>query len=64
MYISTAEALEMLEESATRQCCPSMGGVKDASERMDAMREPMSEAETEVATELVRGRKFVEVPGV
>ena len=42
----------------------SMEGVKGASERMDVMREPLSDVETDAATELVRGSIFVEVPGV
>ena len=30
---------------------------------MEVMREPLFEAETEVATEMVKGSKTVEVPG-
>ena len=64
VYIRIAEALETLEDPVACQCCPSMEGVKDASEMMDTMREPLSEVETEVATELMRGSRLVEVPGV
>ncbi len=37
--------------------------MKEANERMSAMRESLSEVETKVATELVRGSRMVEVPG-
>jgi hypothetical protein len=40
-----------------------MDEVKEANEGMVAMREPLSEEETEVASELVRGSRTVEVPG-
>ena len=59
IYIKIVEAVEMLQDPAVGQCCMSMEGVKDASERMDEMREPLNDAETEAATELVRGSRFV-----
>jgi len=63
VYIRIAEAVEMLEDPIVGQCCMSTEGMKDASERMDILREPLTDAETDSATELVRGSKFVEVPG-
>jgi hypothetical protein len=63
-YIRIAEALEALEDPDASPCCPTGEGVKVVHERLEAMREPLSEAETEVATELVRGSILsVEVPG-
>jgi len=44
-------------------CCPIVDGVKEANGRMTTMREPLSEEETEVANEMVRGSRMVEVPG-
>jgi hypothetical protein len=41
-----------------------MERVKDASERIYPMREPLIDAETEASTEMARGIRFVEVPGV
>ena len=63
IYIRIAEDVERLEETDAGQCCRSMEGIQKASERMGAMREPLSVAETEAATELVRRSRFVEVPG-
>ena len=40
----------------------SMEWMKDARESMDVLRESLTDTETEAATELVRGSKFVEVP--
>jgi hypothetical protein len=64
LYIKIAESVEMLDDPADGQCCMSMEGVNDASERMDVMREPLTDAETDAPTKLVSGSRFVEVPGV
>ncbi len=58
-----AKALETLEDPEAGPCCPTVDGVKEANEMLKALREPLSEAETEVAIELVRGSISVEVPG-
>ena len=54
----------MLEDPVVGQCCMSMEGMKDASKRMDVLREPLTDAETEAATKVVRASRFVEVMGV
>jgi hypothetical protein len=64
VYIKIAEALERMDEPdldgglecATIEC------VKGAYARMGELGEPLSEAEIQTATELVRGSRVVEVP--
>jgi len=48
VYIKIAKALETLEGPDAGPCCPTGEGVKAVNERLEAMREPLSEAETEV----------------
>jgi hypothetical protein len=43
--------------------CPTLEGVKEAMTRTEALREPLSEDETMVATDLVRGTRTAEVSG-
>ena len=62
-YIKIAEAQEKLEELEAGSCCPTVDGLKEVNERMAAMMEPLSKAETEVAIEMVRESTTVEVPG-
>ncbi len=63
VYIRIAEALETLDDPEVGPCCPTVEGVKVANERLEALREPLSEEETVVATELARRSKSLEVPG-
>jgi hypothetical protein len=63
LYIRIVEALETPEDLEASSCCPTVDEVKEENERMEAVREPLFGAETEVATELVRVSKPAEVPG-
>ena len=63
VYIRIAEELETLEDPDAGTRCSSMEGVREANDNMNALRAPMSEVETALATELVRGSRLVEVPG-
>jgi hypothetical protein len=56
-------ALEALEDFDARPRCSSAEGVREANDMMDALRVPLSKAETTLATELMRGSRLVEVPG-
>ncbi len=42
--VKIAEALETPEDPKAGSCCPTVDGVKEANERMTAMREPLSKA--------------------
>ena len=63
VYIRIAEALETLEDPDARPRCSLVEGVREVNDKMDAMRTPLSDAETALATELVKGSRLVEVPG-
>ena len=57
------EALETLEDPDVRPRCSLKKGVREANDKMDALRTPLSDAETVLATELVRGSRLVEILG-
>jgi len=63
VYIRIAETLEALDDPDGGVTCPTLEGVRAAMTRTEALREPLSEEETAVATNLVRGTRTVEVPG-
>jgi hypothetical protein len=62
-YIQIAETLEMLSDPEGGSCCSTLEGVREASKKTEAVREPLSAKETKVATNLVRGTKTAKVPG-
>ncbi len=62
-YIWIARTLETIDDLAGGATCPTLEGVKAALERTEALREPLSEEETTVTTDIVRGARMVEVPG-
>jgi hypothetical protein len=63
-YIRIAEALEGTKGEGVGECeCATMKGVKEAFERMEWLREPLSEEESNTATELMKGSIVVETPG-
>jgi len=55
--------MESLDDPEGGSCHPIMDGVWIVHERMEALREPLSVEETEVATDMIRGARTVEVPG-
>jgi len=62
-YIRIAEALERTEDMDADTGCATIEGVKEAYEKTEWLREPLSEEESSTATELVKGTKVVEVTG-
>jgi hypothetical protein len=63
VYIRIAEALETLDSDGDGMGCKTIAGVSAISERISALRAPLSAIEVAVATQLVRGHMTVEVPG-
>ena len=63
-YIRIANALEGTEEEGVMDDdCETVKGVKDAFERTVWLREPLSEEESNIATELMKGSRVVETHG-
>ena len=64
VYIRIAEALEGTEaEGGTESACATVKGVKKAFQRTEWLREPLTEEESNTATELIKGIILVETPG-
>jgi hypothetical protein len=64
VYIRIAEALEgTKEDGGAELACATMKGVKEAFQRTEWLREPLSEEESNTATELIKGSRVVETPG-
>ena len=65
VYIKIAEALEITDDPdpGAGMGCATIEGVKGAYARTAELMDPLSEAEIQTATELVKGSKVVEVPG-
>jgi hypothetical protein len=63
VYIKIAEALEGMENVGVETRCATVAGVKEAYERTEWLREPLSEEESCTTTEMVKGSKTVEAPG-
>jgi hypothetical protein len=64
VYIRIAEALEgTKEDGGTESACATVKEVKEAFQRKEWLREPLTEEESNTATELIKGSRLVETPG-
>ena len=63
VYIRIAETLESTDDSDGGVSCPTLEGVRAAMTMTEALREPLPEEKTAVATDLVRGTITAEVLG-
>jgi hypothetical protein len=63
VYIRIAIALEGTDDMDAATGCATIKGLKQAYERMGRLGDSLSEDESKIATELVKGSILVEVPG-
>jgi hypothetical protein len=63
VYTRIPEAPESLDDPEGGVTCPTLEGVKEAMNKIEPLREPLSEEETAGAKGLIRGTRTVEVPG-
>jgi hypothetical protein len=63
VYIRIAEALERTEDMDADMGCATVEEMREAYERTEWLRVPLSEKESSTATEQVKGSKVVEAPG-
>ncbi len=64
VYIRIAEALESLDDPEKEGTAdPTLRGVMEVMSKTENLREPLTEGETAVANDMIRGTRTVEVPG-
>ncbi len=58
-----AEALESLDDPEKEGTSPTLRGVMEVMFGTENLREPLTEGETAVTTDMIRGTRKVEIPG-